>query len=255
MHLILSFIENNFQLICLIWISVALLTFVLLQFVTAPYGRHIQKGWGITVSNKTGWIFMELPSFLLMSLPLAFAHASNYAIFLNTLWIIHYFNRTWIFPFRIRTKGKRMPLIIVASAIFFNFINAGLNASYFGFLENYPDGYFYQWPFYVGITLFIVGFIINQISDSVLINLRKPGETNYRIPKGFLFKYISCPNHFSEMIQWLGFAIMANNLAAWSFFIWTCANLIPRAIKHHKWYKSHFKEYPKNRRALIPGII
>ncbi|NCX59507.1 MAG: hypothetical protein EBW90_14155, partial [Rhodobacteraceae bacterium] len=33
------------------------------------------------------------------------------------------------------------------------------------------------------------------------------------------------------------------------------ANLFPRAIANHKWYQSKFENYPKNRQAIIPGII
>jgi 3-oxo-5-alpha-steroid 4-dehydrogenase 1 len=69
-----------------------------------------------------------------------------------------------------------------------------------------------------------------------------------------LFEFISCPNHFSEFIQWSGFAFMAWNLPATTFLIWTFANLFPRALKHHKWYKQHFENYPKNRKAVVPWL-
>ena len=36
----------------------------------------------------------------------------------------------------------------------------------------------------IGTFLFLLGFLINQHSDHVLRNLRKPGETGYKIPKG-----------------------------------------------------------------------
>ena len=85
---------------------VAVFTFILLQFVTAPYGRHIQQGWGITISNKAGWIIMELPSLSLMSLPFLLVEMSNYALFLNVLWLLHYFNRTFIFLLEFGPKGK-----------------------------------------------------------------------------------------------------------------------------------------------------
>ena len=39
------------------------------------------------------------------------------------------------------------------------------------------------------------------------------------------------------------------------FFIWTFINLVPRAISHHKWYKDNFKDYPKNRKAIIPKLL
>jgi hypothetical protein len=38
---------------------------------------------------------------------------------------------------------------------------------------------------------------------------------------------------------------MSFNLKALSFALWTAANLIPRAVAHHKWYKSHFDDYPE----------
>jgi len=39
------------------------------------------------------------------------------------------------------------------------------------------------------------------------------------------------------------------------FLIWVIANLFPRAIAHHNWYKNKFKDYPKNRKAIIPKLI
>ncbi len=245
---------ETFNTVCIIWALIGVGSFILLQFVTAPYGRHIKKGWGPEISNKLGWIIMELPSFSIVFYFFINYQQSNYAIMLSLLWLIHYFNRTFIYPFRIRTKGKKMPLTIVISAICFNLINAGLNGYFLVFLEQYTQDSFYSWNFYLGLTLFILSFITNQVSDHILINLRKPGETGYKIPRGFLFNYISCPNHLSELLQWTGFAIMAWNYPATTFLIWTAANLLPRAIKHHRWYKEHFKEYPKNRNALLPKI-
>ena len=173
---------------------------------------------------------------------------------LSILWLVHYFNRTFIYPFRIRTKNKKIPITIVLSALGFNFINAGLNGYFLSNLAHYDVSSFQNWNFYLGILLFISGFLINQISDTILINLRKSGEIAYKIPRGFLFKYISCPNYFGEIIQWIGFALMAWNFPATTFLIWTAANLLPRVAGHHKWYKSHFKDYPKKRKALLPKL-
>jgi 3-oxo-5-alpha-steroid 4-dehydrogenase 1 len=104
------------------------------------------------------------------------------------------------------------------------------------------------------LVLFGLGLIVNQVSDNLLINLRKPEEIGYKIPQGFLFNYISCPNYLGEIVQWIGFALMAWNFPAFTFLIWTAANLLPRVSGHHQWYQDHFKDYPKNRKALIPRI-
>ena len=96
---------------------------------------------------------------------------------------------------------------------------------------------------------------INWKADNVLINLRAPGETGYKIPRGWLFDYVSCPNLLGELIEWAGFAILCWNLPALTFFIWTAANLVPRALSHHKWYRMQFAGYPAERKAVIPYLL
>ena len=56
-----------------------------------------------------------------------------------------------------------------------------------------------------------------------------------------------------EIIEWSGFALMCWNLPALSFAVWTAANLIPRALSHHAWYRRTFPDYPPGRKAVIPG--
>lgn len=248
-------LETHFNTFCYLWLTMAGITFVLLHFVTAPYGRHIQKGWGKLIPNQLGWILMELPSFVIMLACWLWTESSIYAQFLFGIWTIHYFIRTFVFPFRIKTTGKKMPLSIMLSAIFFNVVNAGINGYYLSVLEHYSLDDFFSWKFFLGVLLFGLGFIGNQISDTILIRLRTDADKGYKIPYGFLFKYVSCPNHFCEIIEWLGFAIMAWNLPALCFLAWTIANLLPRARKHHKWYKNHFPDYPKNRKIIVPFVL
>jgi hypothetical protein len=80
-------------------------------------------------------------------------------------------------------------------------------------------------------------------------------STEYAIPRGSLFECVSCPNHLGEIVEWFGFALMCWNLPALSFAIWTAANLIPRALSHHRWYAEKFANYPKERKALIPFVM
>ncbi len=114
----------------------------------------------------------------------------------------------------------------------------------------------------------MVGFIVNIQSDSILRNLRRNGDkksskavvtsgtTQYKIPYGGLFEYVSCANFFGEIIEWLGYAIASWSIAGWAFWFYVCANLIPRGIAHHNWYLEKFKEtYPNDRFAIIPFIM
>jgi len=31
--------------------------------------------------------------------------------------------------------------------------------------------------------------------------------------------------------------------------------LFPRALANHRWYRENFDNYPKERKAIIPGVI
>jgi hypothetical protein len=245
-----------FQLVVWIWIGVGVVTFLFLRLskIRAPYGRHSSLQWGPTISNKWGWFWMEVPALLIFPLITAMGPREKDLLswILIGLWSIHYINRAFIFPFRIKTKGKKMPLFIAVSGLLFNIINGIINGYYLGFLapKDAPVTTIFVMS---GILIFFIGFYINNKADSKLIALRN-GNSGYKIPKGWLFDKISCPNHFGEIIEWTGFAIAAWNLPAVSFAIWTFCNLAPRAANHHSWYKDHFKDYPISRKALIPYI-
>jgi len=250
---------DTFNMICYVWIALAIAVHFLMFYVKAPFGRHTSNKWGPMVDNKLGWIVMELPSWFLMCLFLFLVEdiSSSFVWILFVCWIFHYTNRVFIYPLRIKPTDKKMPLFILVNAFVFNIVNAGLNGYYFTFLTSVSD---YQWDWVtdpktiLGFLLFFVGLCINWRSDHILINLRRPGEKGYKIPKKFLFRYVSSPNLLGEIMEWLGFAIMAWNLPALTFAVWTYANLVPRAKNHHDWYHSKFEEYPKKRKIVFPFL-
>lgn len=201
-----------------LWIAIAILLFPIQLFVSAPYGRHSKTTWGPMMSNQLGWVLMEgwaLVAF--WGVYVAYFNTNTYSLFFAVLYTFHYINRSFIFPLRTQTRGKQMPFMIALSAMLFNSVNASAIGYYLSKITIYPAHYFLQWNFSIGLILFIAGFCINYKSDDILIKLRKPGETGYKIPQGFLFKYISCPNHFGEMLEWLGFMLLIWNLAGVSF--------------------------------------
>lgn len=239
----------------LAWIGLALVTFVNLYFlkITAPFGRHTRSDWGPMINNNLGWFIMEVPSLICLwtaFLALRTEDTPAIAWLPMALWSLHYFNRAFIFPFRLRDRNKKMPLVITGSAIFFNLVNASVNGAFLA------KGWFYESPVLVviGLIVFFGGMYINVRSDNILINLRKPGETGYKLPQGFLFRYVSTPNLFGEIVEWFGYFLVAPGLASLSFWLWTLANLLPRAHDHHRWYLQHFPDYPKERKAVIPGL-
>lgn len=250
--------KELFDAILIGWIAFGLIIFIVLQFVSAPYGRHTRKGWGPMIPNRLGWVIMELPSLILFSLFFLFGPGKPEPVtwFFFTLWVAHYTNRSLVYPFRTRTAGKQMPLLIALFAIFFNLVNGSANGMYFShFARSYTLEWLYDIRFILGVLTFFTGVLINTRSDRYLLRLRKSSTNGYSIPKGGLFRYVSCPNFFGEILEWTGFAIMTWSPAALAFALWTFFNLLPRGMDHHRWYKSTFPEYPSERKAVIPFLL
>lgn len=248
---------ETYQYLIYAWMALGVVISLVLLQVAAPYGRHTTSHWGPQISNKLGWMLMEMPGMIIL---LYFMLSNGSAQHLVTgvmvsFYVFHYINRVFVYPFRIHTRGKKMPVVIVCMAICFNTINGFFLGYYFGHFASYTNDYFYSPHFIAGTVVFVLGIVINWTYDTKLIHLRQSGETGYVLPFGGLFNRVSCPNLFGEIIEWSGFALLCWNLPAVSFLIWTVANLLPRALWHHKWYKQRFMEYPTGRKALFPFIL
>ena len=148
-----------------------------------------------------------------------------------------------------------MPISIALFAVGFNSIKAWINAEWVYSLHYpYPIKWLYSPQFILAVTLFIIGMGINIFSDNILFALRKKGESDYKIPYGGLFKWLSCPNYLGEILEWIGWAIATWSLAGLSLTAWAIANLVPSSRSNHQWYLENFKEYPQHRKIMIPKI-
>ena len=47
-------------------------------------------------------------------------------------------------------------------------------------------------------------------------------------------------NYFGEVVEWLGFFMAVQTLAAAAFSFFTFANLAPRAVMHHRFVPNYF---------------
>lgn len=239
------------------WIVLAVLLVPVQLRIVAPYGRHLRPGWGPAIPARLGWVVMESVSLAVFAALFLTGDGDRPATawIAAALWIAHYAHRSLVFPFR--TRGRRdMPVAIVASAVAFNAVNAGLNGIWLGrFAEAMPASWLHL-PFLAGLIVFLAGSALNLWADDRLMALRRrPGAPAYSVPTGGMFRYVSCPNHLGEIVAWSGFAVMCWNLPALSFAIWTAANLGPRALSHHRWYREKFPDYPSKRKALVPFLL
>lgn len=241
-----------------VWLEIgfAAAAFVALLFVTAPYGRHTRGGWGPTIPNAVGWVVMESPAVLLFAAVYALGDhaAEGVPLVFGGMWMFHYLNRTFVFPVRVRTHGKRMPLVIAGMAFGFNLLNAYVVARWVSHFGEYQVSWLGDPRFVVGALVFVGGMAINHRADTVLIGLRGAGGSGYRLPRGGMFEYVSSPNYLGEIVEWFGFALATWSLAGLAFAVFTAANVGPRAFSNHRWYRERFPDYPPGRKALIPFV-
>jgi hypothetical protein len=96
------------------WIIVAVIVFLCFIEDHGALWPACHSKWGPLVSNKWGWMIMELPvldCFISYDLPDIILFSFPYLIMIG-LFSLHYINRIFIFPFRLHTKGKKMPVLL-----------------------------------------------------------------------------------------------------------------------------------------------
>jgi len=244
------------QLLVAIHLALAPLTLLILVFISAPYGRFVRDGWGPQVPGRLGWIIMETPAvvgFVVVWLSTG-GWARTASLLFGGLWLVHYIHRTFIFPFRLAST-RPMPLVVALLAFAYQCLNAPTQAWQLGALGDYSTAWLTDPRCLSGLAIMVGGLVVNVQSDTILMNLRKPGETGYKIPARGLYRYVTAANYFGELLIWVGFAVGTWSLSGLAFAAYTFANLAPRAAESHRWYREKFgADYPSERKRLIPFI-
>ncbi len=248
-----------FDLALLTYLVLALVSFLALMFLSAPYGRHGRAGWGPTMETRLAWLVWESPQVLLFTVVflLGARRGDVVPLVLLGLWQLHYVHRGIIYPLRLRADpSRRTPVLVAVFGLAHNAFCSVLNAAWLTSVgPAWTVGWLWDPRFLVGAAIFTFGFVLNRWSDAILRGLRQPGQGGYRMPIGGPFRWVSCPNYLGELLIWVGFAIAAWSPAGLAFALYTAANLVPRAIEHHLWYRRTFPGYPRERWALVPFLL
>ncbi len=240
--------------------GIAVVVFVSLFFVDAGYGKFYDKKWGPAINNKLGWVLMEAPVFFAMLVLWLCSDRRDDLVRMAFLFLfeLHYIQRSFVFPFRLRGNSV-MPLSIILMGVTFNVLNALMQGGWIFYLS--PDDYYGpDWlttpKFIGGFLIFLIGMYINIQSDDIIRNLRKDGDSGHYLPKEGMFRYVTSANYFGELVEWIGFAILTWSWSGAVFALWTFANLAPRASRIYDRYKVEFGNQldTKKTKRMIPFI-
>ena len=252
--------QEAFNIFLLVMAIIAVVVFVALFFVNAGYGKFYNKRWGPTLDNHFGWFLMEAPVFVAMLVLwwLSDRRTDYVRLVFLLLFEAHYFHRSFIFPLQLRGHS-RMPWAIVGMGALFNTLNAFMQGGWIFYIspaDMYPASWLRSLPFIAGVVIFAAGMFINIQSDTIIRNLRQPGDTAHYLPKGGMFRYVAGANYLGEFMEWAGFALLTWSWAGAVFALWTFANLAPRAARTHDLYASEFPEEfdPQKVKRIIPFI-
>ena len=149
------------------------------------------------------------------------------SVLLLCLFCLHYLNRSIIYPTRI-VGGKQTPIVVCGMALVFCLWNGWLQGANLSQAANPVNTEQIGPRVIAGTVIFLAGMAINWHADHILLNLRKPGETGYKIPYGGAYSFVSAANYGGEIIEWAGFALAAWSLPAYAFAFFTFCNIAPR---------------------------
>lgn len=244
--------------------------------VDAPFGKFgLSSRWN--VHGNAGWMVMECVAPLVTTLSFFSAPAHHeahaWAWLMLSLFQLHYANRALIQPL---LNAPRSPLHIsvVLSAVAFNAANGFLMGTWLADGGAAPSPGLKRWA-YIGLVLFVLGFVGNVYHDALLRSLRltppssseqvvQHGTCIYRIPHGGLFRWISYPHYVCEWMEWSGYALTCiaavphtpDALVSYPpvlFVMLEVGAMLPRAMRGHAWYQRHFATYPA-RWAIVPFV-
>lgn len=258
--------DATFDTVLAIGLAFAVFTLLGSLFIPSPYGRFASDRYGINLHPKLGWWLMEIPAtvvFLWFFLSSDWNTWTTTTVVLGAIWMLHYGNRGWFFPLRLRTApGARssFSFMVMAMGVFVTAIHGYLHAAWFTEHGTHLTAEWLRDPrFLVGIAVYALGFGLIISSESIMRRLRSPNpgpdEPRYRIPQGGGFRYVSSPQYLGELIAWTGFAIFTWGLPGVMIFLISASNLVPRALATHRWYREQFPDYPPERKALIPHVL
>ena len=108
----------------------------------------------------------------------------------------------------------------------------------------------------VGSLIFLFGEICNGAVHWYLSSLRPAGSTERKIPSGYGFSLVTCPNYMYEVISWLGAIIVSRDWSVVVFISVGMMYMFDWGKGKERAYRKEFPDkYKKKRYVMLPGLL
>ncbi|RKP34909.1 3-oxo-5-alpha-steroid 4-dehydrogenase-domain-containing protein, partial [Dimargaris cristalligena] len=171
------------------------------------------------------------------------------------LFELHFAKRLYETIFVHRFSNGTMPLTNLIKNTAYYTLMAGVSVGFwvYGPWNTVAQASSYRSPLEaaVCVALFLFAEVSNYITHRNLSSLRPPGTRVRKIPRGYGFDLVSCPNYLFEVMAWVVFTYYTRSLASLAFTLAGAGQMYVWAVKKHRNYLREFPDYPKDRRAMI----
>lgn len=225
----------------------------------AGYSKF-SKGVGFKVPSRLGMLILYAPSFAVaLSMLQKKATPGNGREFLTaSLLATHFGKRLLECSFLHKYSGSMDGDAVIPIPIYY-----ALVTYFIGWRQRQISEYSHpksELLLSAGLGLFAVGQLGNLYHHWILATLRKEGQQTssgakaYVIPSAGLFKLVTAPHYFCELVAWLGLACVTQELNSFLVFGSMLSYLGGRAVATTRWYRTQFDNYPA-RKHLIPFLF
>jgi len=108
----------------------------------------------------------------------------------------------------------------------------------------------------IGTAIYLFGEIGNASVHLHLASLRSSGGTERKIPLGFTFSLVTCPNYMFEVLSWVGVIVASRDWSVALFIILGALQMFQWAKGKERAYRKEFGDkYKKKRFVMLPGLL
>ncbi|KAI9012937.1 3-oxo-5-alpha-steroid 4-dehydrogenase-domain-containing protein [Gaertneriomyces semiglobifer] len=173
--------------------------------------------------------------------------------------VLHYFKREIETLFVHRFSNSTMPLRNLPKNSFHYWVLGGL-LHYPVYRPGFTGGALPRVHSVIAIYLTVAIWAYAELSNFkthvTLRNLRPPGTRVRKIPRGYGFDWVSCPNYFFEVVGWMCVSALTGSVPVYFFTIVGFVQMYLWAVKKHIRYRRDFgNSYPKERKVMVPFVL